>query len=627
MRTEGPTPGPLLLPFMRQEQLRNVAIIAHVDHGKTSLVDAMLRYSRVFRDNQDVGTLIMDSNPLERERGITILAKNTGIIYRDVKINIIDTPGHVDFSGEVERVLNMADGCLLIVDAVDGPMPQTRSVLRTAFSHGLRPVVVINKMDRPTARPEQVVDEIQDLFLEMATDAAQLDFPVLYASAREGYATTDPSRTEGDLEPLFEAILNYIPAPDVDPEGPFQMLVAALEYDNHLGRVAIGRIFRGSARRADQVLCLGADGAASQASVTGVYLFESLRRREASEVTAGDIVAVAGVQSVSIGDTIASPDAPDVLPRISVEEPTVQMTFGVNTSPFSGRDGKYATSRMLMARLQRELESDVALRLEMTGSADEFLVSGRGELHLAILIETMRREGLEFQVSRPEAVMRVIDGRKQEPYELLHIETRQDYVGVITEELASRLARMTDMRSDEDGSVHMTFELPTRGLIGFRSFYLKAARGEGIMSSEFVGMRPVTGVVKSTRSGAMVASEPGVSVTYSLLNAQDRGITFIDPGVNVYEGMVIGLHNRDGDLNLNVSKERKQTNMRSATSEITQKLSPALDPSLEEALDLIDVDELLEVTPSSLRLRKRILPADQRHRHVKRTAKASSAAQ
>ena len=599
---------------LKLDHLRNVAIIAHVDHGKTSLVDAMLKHSKVFRENQPIGELILDSNPLERERGITILAKNTGIHYKGVKINIIDTPGHVDFSGEVERVVNMADGCLLVVDAVEGPMPQTRSVLRTALAQGLRPVVVINKIDRPMSRIQEVEEEIQDLFLQLATDAEQLDFPILYSSAREGFAVDQPNGERDDMEPLFRAIVEHIPAPLADPKAPLQMLVAALDYDNHLGQIAVGRVFRGYVYSGAPVMRLAADGSATQYRINGVYVFENLQRREVEEVGAGDIVAVAGLQSVTIGDTITSLEVQEALPRIAIEEPTVKMAFGVNTSPFAGKDGQYATSRMLMTRLQRELQSNVALRVESTDSADEFLVSGRGELHLAILIENIRREGFEIQVSNPEAVTRYIDGKLHEPYERVSIDTRDEYVGSLTEELASRLAQMTDMHQNSEGDVHLEFELPTRGLIGFRSFFLRAARGDGLMNSEFIGMRPLKGMVRSTRSGALVASDPGVTVTYSLLNAQARGVTFLDPGIPVYEGMVVGLNSRDQDMNINVCKERKQTNMRSATSEITQKLSPAVKPTLEEMLDLIANDELLEVTPLNLRLRKRTLLADRRHR-------------
>ena len=602
---------------LAHERIRNVAIIAHVDHGKTSLVDAMLKFTRVFRDNQVVGTLILDSDPLERERGITILAKNTAITYEGVKINIIDTPGHVDFSGEVERIVNMADGCLLVVDGIDGPRPQTRSVLRTALAHGLKPVVVINKIDRPATRISEVESAVQDLFLQLVTDADQLDFPVIYTSARDGYAVARPEDERVDMKPLFEAILHDIPAPRADADAPFQMLVATQEYDNHLGQLAIGRVFAGRLKEGEQVVRLGADGSSPPYKASSLFTFENLQRVPLKEALAGDIVAVAGIPEVSIGDTIAAPDAPGALPRITIEEPTVKMTFGVNTSPFAGREGQYATSRVLWTRLQRELLTNVALRVETTDSAEEFLVSGRGELHLAVLIEHIRREGLEIQVSRPEAITRVIDGRLHEPYERLSIETPTEFIGVLSEELASRLAKATDFNTGENGYIHREYEIPTRGLIGFNSFFLRSTRGHGVMNSAFLGMRPVAGEVRNTRTGAMVASSAGTATSYSLLNAQERGTTFVDPGTPVYEGMVFGLTTRDGDLQINVVKERKQTNVRSSTQEITQKLAPALKPTLDEALELIAADELLEVTPETVRLRKRVLGGDARHRQAR----------
>ncbi|MCI0815622.1 MAG: translational GTPase TypA [Chloroflexi bacterium] len=604
-------------------RIRNVAIIAHVDHGKTSLVDAMLKFTRVFREGQVVGTLILDSDPLERERGITILAKNTAIRYEGVKINIIDTPGHVDFSGEVERIVNMADGCLLVVDGIDGPMPQTRSVLRTALAHGLKPVVVINKIDRPATQIAEVESAVQDLFLSLATDADQLDFPVLYASARDGYALAHPGDEHVDMTPLFEAIVRDIPAPRADPDAPFQMLVATQEYDNHLGLLAIGRVFAGRLKAGSQVVRLGADGLAVSYKASSLFTFENLQRVPMPEATAGDIVAVAGISEVAIGDTITVADGPGALPRIAIEEPTVKMTFGVNTSPFAGREGQYATSRMLWARLQRELQTNVAMRAETTDSAEEFLVSGRGELHLAVLIEHIRREGLEIQVSRPEAITRTIDGRVHEPYERLTIETPAEFIGALSEELASRLAKATNYHTADDGYVHQEYEIPTRGLIGFNSFFQRSTRGHGVMNSAFLGMRPVRGEVRNTRPGAMVASAPGTATSYSLLNAQERGTTFVEPGTPVYEGMVFGLTNREGDLQMNVAKERKQTNVRSSTSEITQKLAPAFKPTLDESLGLIAADELLEVTPQSLRLRKRALSGGARYRQA-RGAKRSA---
>ena len=606
---------------LSHERIRNVAIIAHVDHGKTSLVDAMLKFTRVFREGQVVGTLILDSDPLERERGITILAKNTAIHYEGVKINIIDTPGHVDFSGEVERIVNMADGCLLVVDGIDGPMPQTRSVLRTALAHGLKPVVVINKIDRPATQIAEVESAVQDLFLQLATDADQLDFPVLYASAREGYALAQPDDERVDMKPLFEAIVRDIPAPQADPDAPFQLLVATQEYDNHLGQLAIGRVFAGRLKAGSQVVRLGADGSAVSYKASSLFTFENLKRVPMPEAIAGDIVAVAGISEVSIGDTITVADGPGALPRISIEEPTVKMTFGVNTSPFAGREGQYATSRMLWARLERELQTNVAMRAEATDSAEEFLVSGRGELHLAVLIEHIRREGLEIQVSRPEAITRTIDGRVHEPYERLTIETPAEFIGALSEELASRLAKATNYHTAEDGYVHQEYEIPTRGLIGFNSFFQRSTRGHGVMNSAFLGMRPVRGEVRNTRSGAMVASAPGTATGYALLNAQERGTTFIEPGAPVYEGLVFGLTNREGGLAINVAKERKQTNVRSSTQEITQKLAAAFKPTLDEALELIAADELLEVTPQSLRLRKRVLSADARYRQARGAAK------
>ena len=606
-----------------QTHLRNIAIVAHVDHGKTSLVDAMLRYSHVFRPDQHVADLIMDSDPQERERGITILAKNTGIKYGDVMVNIIDTPGHADFSGEVERVVNMADGCLLVVDAVEGPMPQTRYVLRIALQQGLRPILVINKIDRPTADSAAALSAVQDLFLELATDPDQLDFPVLYTSARNQYALTEEGDTPKDMAPLFDAIVDRVPPPIADPDAPLQLLVAALDYDNYLGQIAVGRVSRGRITKGEQVVLIGHDDDAPTYRVERLFTFRDLARLEIESASAGEIVALSGLRDVRIGDTVASPTAPESLERMKVEEPTVRMTFSVNTSPFSGREGQYATSRMLWDRLQRELQTNVALRVERTDSADEFLVSGRGELHLSVLIEKMRREGIEFQVSRPEAVTRIIDGKLHEPYELLFLETRDDYIGPVTEDLSSRLAHMVDMQSDGSGNVRLQFRLPTRGLIGFQSFFLRAARGNGQMNTEFIGMEPVAGVVKNARSGAVVSAEGGIAVTNGLQNAQERGETFVEPQTPVYQGMIVGRHNRERDMDLNVCKERKMTNIRSATQEIVERLAPAVKFSLEEALSFITEDELVEVTPKSIRMRKRILSPDERYRVQRARARAS----
>ena len=606
-----------------QTHLRNIAIVAHVDHGKTSLVDAMLRYSHVFRPDQQVADLIMDSDPQERERGITILAKNTGIKYGDVMINIIDTPGHADFSGEVERVVNMADGCLLVVDAVEGPMPQTRYVLRIALKQGLRPILVINKIDRPYADAAAALSAVQDLFLELATDPDQLDFPVLYTSARDQYALTNEGDAPKDMAPLFDAIVDRVPPPQADPDAPLQMLVAALDYDNYLGQIAVGRVSRGRITKGEQVVLIDHDNNAPAYRVERLFTFRDLARHEIESASAGEIVALAGLRGVRIGDTVASPEAPDPLERMKVEEPTVRMTFSVNTSPFSGQEGKYASSRMLWDRLQRELQTNVALRVERTDTADEFLVSGRGELHLSVFIEKMRREGIEFQVSRPEAVTKRINGIMYEPYELLFLQTRDDYIGAVTEDLSARLAQMVDMHSDGVGNVRLQFRLPTRGLIGFRSFFLRAARGNGQMNTEFIGMEPMTGTLKNARSGAVVSTERGVAVTYGLQNAQERGETFVEPQTPVYQGMIVGRHNRERDMDLNVCKERKTTNVRSSTQEIVERLEPAVKFSLEEALGFINVDELVEITPKNIRMRKRILSPDERYRVQRSRSRAS----
>ncbi len=599
------------------EGIRNLAIIAHVDHGKTTLVDALLKQGQVFRANQAVGELIMDSNPLERERGITILAKNTAVHYRGVKINIIDTPGHADFSGEVERVMNMADGCLLLVDAVDGPMPQTRYVLQQALQRNVTPMVLINKIDRPESRIPEVVELVQDLFLELATRPEQLDFPILYASARQGYATTEPKQSGRDMQPLFEAILEVIPPPSGDPEGPLQMLVAALDYDNYLGQIAIGRLFRGNIHFREPVALVGRAEEPRPGNLEKVFVFRGLERLEALEAQVGDIVAVSGIADVSIGDTIAAPDRPEALPTIEIDEPTVKMTFGVNSSPFMGREGARCTSRMLRERLFRELRTNVSLRVEETASADEFLVSGRGELHLSILVETMRREEYEFQVSKPEPVTKVIDGRVYEPYEQLTIHTREEYIGALSETLSNRLAQLTDMDNDGAGNVRLEYLAPTRGLIGFRSFFLRTTRGNGVNSSRFVEYQPIRGEVKSSFTRALIASEAGVAVTYGLLNAQGRGETFVEAGTSVYEGMIVGMHPKEDDIVVNVCKEKKLTNMRSSTADVAKRLSPPVKMSLEEALDFIADDELVEVTPLNFRLRKKELSATvrQRQRH------------
>ena len=604
--------------------IRNLAIIAHVDHGKTTLVDALLKQGKVFQAHQQVGSLIMDTNPLERERGITILAKNASVSYGGVRINIIDTPGHADFSGEVERVMNMADGCLLLVDAVDGPMPQTTYVLRQALQQNVTPMVVINKIDRPEARVEEVEEMVQDLFLDVATNADQLDFPVLYASARDGYARTGLDDPNMDMLPLFKAILDSVPSPTGDPDAPLQMLVAALDYDNYLGQVAIGRLTNGTLRLRDQVALLNGESDSVAHDVERIFVFQGMDRVEVPEARAGDIVAVTGLSGVSIGDTIGSIESPVALPSIAINEPTVRMTFAVNNSPFMGKEGDYCTSRNLHERLMRELRTNVSLRVETTPSPDVFVVAGRGELHLSILIETMRREQFEFQVSRPTPVTKIIGGRVHEPYEILNITTREGYLGTVTEHLSSNMGQMRDMRYGEDGYVHLEYKMPTRGLIGFNAFFLRVTRGDGVHSSAFTSYEPMEGDIKSHRGGALVASEGGVAVTYGLLNAQGRGDTFIDPGTRVYEGMIVGSHRRSADIEINVCKEKKLTNMRSSTAEITKRLNSTIRLSLEEALSFIADDELVEVTPQNLRLRKMELSSTGRKRQSRDKARAAS---
>ncbi|MSQ31913.1 MAG: translational GTPase TypA [Dehalococcoidia bacterium] len=607
-----------------QSNLRNIAIIAHVDHGKTTLVDAMLKQSHIFRENEHVGELIMDSNALEKERGITILAKNTSITYRGIKINIIDTPGHADFSGEVERVLNMADGCLLLVDAFDGPMPQTRFVLKKALAKGLKPIVVINKIDRPMARPEEVLKLIQDLFLDLVTDADQLDFPVIYAIGKQGIAINNLSDPHQSMEPLFEAIVKHIPAPSADVNAPFQFLVAALEYDNHLGQIVVGRVVRGKAVQGMRVVRIEASGETTPYTIERMYVFQGLDRKEILEAPAGEIISFAGVKKAYIGETVAATETPEVLPGIPIEEPTVKMSFGVNTSPFAGKDAKWGTSRQLRERLNRELLTNVSLRVEETDSADTFMVAGRGELHLSILIETMRREGFEFEVSKPEAITKMISGKWMEPYEQLIVDTIEDFIGAVSENLSSRLAQMTNMYNDGSGNVRMEYKIPTRGLVGFRTYFLQVTRGRGVMNSLFLDYEPIKGEVRQTRGGALVAHEPGIAVAFGINAVQLRGSTFVEPGTPVYEGMIVGLHAREKDLVVNICKEKKLTNMRSSTSDVGVRLTPAVKFSLEECLDFIERDELLEVTPKNLRMRKKILSFDDRYRHGKSSGSKES---
>ena len=592
-----------------RDDIRNVAIIAHVDHGKTTLVDGMLKQSNIFRKNETVGELIMDSNELEREKGITILSKNTAIIYKAVKINIIDTPGHADFGGEVERVLNMADGCLLLVDAVDGPMPQTRFVLSKAFELGLKPIVVINKIDRPTARPATVLEMTQDLFLELATDAEQLDFPVVYTVAKQGLATLDPATISEatDLAPLFETILNFVPAPVIEDSAALQMLITSLDYNSHIGRIAVGRIYRGSIKAAMPVSRVNREGKVTRQKIGLIYTYQGLSKVEINEASAGDIIAITGIADIMIGETIADPDNPHALPVIAIEDPTLQLTFGVNTSPFGGREGLYTTSRQLRERLWRELDTNIALRVEETNSADVFLVAGRGELHLSILIETMRREGYEFQVSRPEVIKKEIEGRTMEPVEHLIIDTNEEYEGGVIEILGRRKAQMVKYQPDGKGRVRLEFSIPTRGLIGFRNLFLTATRGNGTVSSLFTGYEPWYGDMGQSRGGVLIATDEGMATGYGLANSQERGQTFIEPGTMVYEGMIVGINSREADMPVNVCKEKKLTNLRRSTSDIAVRLTPPIQLSLEQSLDFIENDELVEITPKHIRLRKRVL--------------------
>jgi len=599
-----------------QDKIRNVAIIAHVDHGKTTLVDGMLKQSNIFRENEEVGTLILDSSDLEREKGITILSKNTAVRYHDFKINIIDTPGHADFGGEVERVLNMADGCILLVDAAEGPMPQTRFVLKKALELGLRPIVVINKVDRPNAEIERVLQETQDLFLELATESEQLEFPVLYAVGKQGIAMTDLDHPQKDLHVLFETIISTVPAPDVG-DGPLQLLITALGYDSYQGRIAIGRVTRGAAEVGRNVSVIGRHGTVRPGKIVSLYTFEGLHRVPVERMEAGDIVAITGLEDATIGETIAATDTPEALPGIDIEEPTVRMTVGVNTSPFAGREGKLGTSRQLRERLYRELQTNVALRVGDTDRADAFLVSGRGELHLAILVETMRREGYEFEVSRPEVITQVVDGSVHEPFEHLVIDTVEDNMGFVTQALPARRGQMTNMVTEGNGQIRLEFTMPTRGLIGFRNEFLTATRGNGVMNSLFLGYRPWAGDITSYRMGALVALEEGEAMSYGLANAQDRGSTFIEAGTPVYGGMIVGQNARGEDIVINICKDKKKTNVRSSNSDILVRLTPAVHLSLEQSLDFIDDDELLEVTPVNLRLRKRVLNHEQRGRRKK----------
>ncbi|MHB8346768.1 MAG: translational GTPase TypA [Acidiferrobacterales bacterium] len=597
------------------QKLRNIAIIAHVDHGKTTLVDKLLQQAGTFAAHQQLGTRVMDSNDLEKERGITILAKNTAIRWHDYRINIIDTPGHADFGGEVERVLSMVDSVLLLVDAMDGPMPQTRFVTRKAFAQGLRPIVVINKVDRPGARPGWVLDQTFDLFDKLGATEEQLDFPVVYASALNGYAGLEPNVQSGDMTPLFETIISHVPAPDVDLEGPFQMQVSSLDYSSYVGAIAVGRIKRGRVKANQPVVVTDKSGKTRSARVLQVLGFLGLERTEVAEAAAGDIVAITGVDSPHISDTFCDPVAVEALPALSVDEPTVTMSFEVNNSPFAGQDGKYVTSRQLRERLDRELITNVALRVEDTGSPDKFRVSGRGELHLGILIENMRREGYELGVSRPQVIIKEVNGEKHEPYELVTVDVESQHQGTLMEKLGARRGELLNMEPDGKGRVRLEYMIPARGLIGFQTEFLTATAGSGLIYHVFDHYGPVKkGDTGGRVNGVLISNGVGTSVAYALWNLQERGRLFIAPGEEMYEGMIIGMHSRDNDLVVNAMKGKQLTNVRASGSDDAIILTPPIQLTLERALEFIEDDELVEVTPSHVRLRKRYLKETDRKR-------------
>ena len=591
---------------------RNVAIVAHVDHGKTTLVDTMFQQAGVFRANERVTERAMDSNELERERGITILAKNTAVHYKDILINIVDTPGHADFGGEVERILSMVDGVVLLVDAAEGPLPQTRYVLRKAFERGLPPIVVINKIDRSDARPQEVLNEVYDLFIDLDATEDQIEFPVLYTSGRAGTATTDLAVPGTNLQPLFDAIVDHVPPPRGNPDAPLQMLVSNLDSSDYLGRIAIGRVFNGIVKLNDPVVVIKLDGNAQPTRVTKLYAFEGLKRIEIESAAAGDIICLTGIEDITIGETIAHPEHQVAIPPVAVDEPTVSIVFGVNTSPMAGRDGQYVTSRHLRERLQRELLGNVSLRVEDTDTPEQVKVLGRGELQLAILIEMMRREGYELQVGRPEIVVKEVDGRKMEPIEELVIDVAEEYQGVVIATIGQRRGTMTRMVNHGSGRVRLEFRVPARGLIGFRSIFLTETKGTGIMNHLFAGWEPWHGPIASRLTGALVADRTGAATAYAIANLQERGIMFIDPQTQVYEGMIVGENSRQADMDVNITKEKKQTNMRASSADEAIRLVPPHIMGLEQAIEFINDDELVEVTPKSIRLRKKILESNRR---------------
>jgi GTP-binding protein len=606
---------------MNNQKIRNVAIIAHVDHGKTTLVDAMLKQSGIFRSNEVVAERVMDSNDLEKERGITILSKNTAVHYKDIKINIVDTPGHADFGGEVERVLKMVDGVVLLVDAFEGAMPQTREVLKKSLALNLKPIVVINKIDRPGAQPLKVVDSVLDLFIELGANDEQLDFPVVYASGKQGTATLDLDKPGENLECLFETIINEIDAPNCDMEGPMQMLVSNIDYDDYIGRISIGRVERGSIDLNMPVAICKSEDKVLNARVAKLYVYDGLKRIEVEHADAGDIVALSGVADINIGDTICDYEHPEKIPFVDIDEPTVSMTFSVNNGPFAGREGKFITSRHIRDRLFKELDRNVSLRVKETATPDSFEVSGRGELHLSVLIETMRREGFELLVSRPKVIFKEINGVKCEPIERLVVNVPDDCVGNVIEKLGRRKAEMINMEPAEDGHTKIEFKIPARGIIGYRTEFLTDTKGEGTMNHIFDCYEEYKGEIQARTRGTIVAFENGKSITYGLYNAQDKGDLFIGPGVEVYEGMIVGLNSRGEDLAINVCKEKHLTNTRASGSDDALRLVPPIQMSLEKAIEFIQDDELVEVTPESIRLRKKILNNKDRERAARANMK------
>ncbi|MCM2999661.1 translational GTPase TypA [Paenibacillus cellulositrophicus] len=601
-----------------RDKIRNIAIIAHVDHGKTTLVDQLLQQSGIFAKHEHLQERAMDSNDLERERGITILAKNTAITYKDFLINIVDTPGHADFGGEVERIMKMVDGVLLVVDAYEGCMPQTKFVLRKALEANLTPIVVVNKIDRPAARPAEVIDEVLDLFIELEANDDQLNFPVVYASALNGTSSLDPDKQDDNMLALYETITEHIPSPTEKVDEPLQFLVTLMDYNEYLGRIAIGRVNRGVIKQGQSVTVIMRDGKSKTARIEKLFGFQGLKRVEQEEAGAGDIIAIAGIKDINIGETIADPNHPEALPVLKIDEPTLQMTFLVNNSPFAGREGKWVTSRKLRERLMKELETDVSLRVEETDSPDAFIVSGRGELHLGILIENMRREGYEMQVSKPEVIVKEIDGAKMEPIERLLIDVPEESMGAVMESLGSRKAEMVNMVNTGSGQVRLEFLIPARGLIGYRTHFLTLTRGYGVMNHAFDSYGPLhSGQVGGRHQGVLVSSETGTSTFYGMMGVEDRGILFLEPGTEIYEGMIVGEHTRDNDIIVNICKEKQLTNVRSATKDDTVKMKTPRLFSLEQALEYLNDDEYCEITPKSVRLRKKILNKSERERAEK----------